>query len=172
MKIGAGAGAPDFDHPLEMLEACHERIEERIDTLQRLLAHLGAHGCDEQARQAAQNVMRYFDTAGEHHHADEEVNLFPALAGDSDAAVLIERLRREHARMRSLWQTLRAPLARIAEGTSGQLDPALVDEFGLLYRDHIALEEAELFPRAERALAQPALDEIGSAMARRRGVRT
>jgi len=172
MKTQIGAPvAPDFDHPIEMLAACHERIQDQIDTLDRLLVHLAAHGCDEQATRAAANVMRYFDTAGEHHHEDEEVDLFPLLEAQSPgAASLTQRLRADHANMRVRWHTLRVQLSAIAEGTSKQLDPTLVEAFECLYRDHIALEESELFPLAERVLDNPAAEMLGAHMARRRGV--
>ena len=172
MKTQIGAPvAPDFDHPIEMLAACHERIQDQIDTLDRLLVHLAAHGCDEQATRAAANVMRYFDTAGEHHHEDEEVDLFPLLEAQSPgAASLTERLRADHANMRALWHTLRVQLSAIAEGTSKQLDPTLVDAFARLYRDHIALEESELLPLAERVLGNAAAEMLGANMARRRRV--
>ena len=45
--------AADFDHPLEMLAACHDRIEERCALLHRLSQHLEEAGADSQARQAA-----------------------------------------------------------------------------------------------------------------------
>ncbi|MGZ9080052.1 MAG: hemerythrin domain-containing protein [Burkholderiales bacterium] len=169
--IGANAPAADFEHPLEMLAACHERIEDRIETLERLVAHLPEHGCDEQAQQAARNVMRYFDTAGEHHHQDEERDLFPALARlaeDSDATALVARLLNEHAKMRALWQRLRSELEPIAQGTRATLDADLVKEFGLSYRGHIALEESQLLPLAARLLADPEKNALGASMARRR----
>ena len=172
-QIGV-APAPDFEHPVEMLAACHDRIRDRIEILQRLIGHLGEHGCDEQARQAASGVMRYFDTAGEHHHQDEEINLFPALshevATNPDAAALIERLRKDHTRMRTLWQSLRVPLSTIAAGTAASLDAALVETFSGAYREHIDIEENELFPLAARVLAPETLGAIGGEMARRRGV--
>ena len=68
-----------FDEPIEMLKACHERIERQLSTLERLLPHLAANGCDGEARQAAANILRYFNEAGPHHHADEEQDLFPFL---------------------------------------------------------------------------------------------
>lgn len=55
------------------------RIEAQCETLKKLAFHLRDHGNDEQARQAAAYVLRYFDTAGMHHHRDEEEDLFPAL---------------------------------------------------------------------------------------------
>ena len=100
--------APDFDHPIEMLTACHDRIQDQIQTLGRLLSHITAHSLDEQARQAAVSVMRYFDTAGEHHHEDEEIDLFPLLEARAEGApALTQRLRDDHATMRALWQALR-----------------------------------------------------------------
>ncbi len=56
--------APSFDHPLEMLHACHDKILRQCDTLKKLAAHLPGNGCDQQARQAAQGILRYFDSAG------------------------------------------------------------------------------------------------------------
>ena len=172
----AATPAPDFDHPLEMLAACHDRIEDRIDTLQRLVAHLAEHGCDDQAQQAAANVLRYFDTAGEHHHDDEERDLFPVLASktlpDAAANALIDRLRADHTRMRALWQALRVPLTTLAAGVPVQLDPALAQEFGALYRNHIVVEEAELLPLAARVLSASDKAALGALMAQRRGVKS
>lgn len=173
----SGTGLPstsnaDFDHPLDMLGECHERIEERCALLHRLAAHLAANGCDEQARQAAANVVRYFDTAGEHHHEDEEKDLFPRLVGAvPEAGALVHTLKREHGEMRTAWQALRVPLAAIAAGGGAALDAAQVERFTTLYRAHIAREEAELLPLAARVLDADTLREIGAAMAQRRGVR-
>jgi hemerythrin-like domain-containing protein len=173
MKSLLSTPAPDFDHPLEMLAACHDRIEDRIDVLQRLLDHLPTRGCDEQARQAAANVMRYFDTAGEHHHEDEEADLFPALiaADPQRTRELVARLRSDHTAMRSLWQGLREQLVPITAGTSTSLDSERVREFSALYEKHIALEESELLPLAEKLLTTAQQAALGAQMAQRRGVR-
>src|SRR5580765_8493471 len=69
----------DFDHPIDILDGCHERILRNCATLERLAAHTLSHGSDAEAGVAAAGVMRYFDTAGAHHHRDEEDDLFPAL---------------------------------------------------------------------------------------------
>lgn len=70
--LPGSSAAAGFDAPLDMLSACHGRIEKQCATLRRLPAHLAEHGADVDARQAAANVVRYFDTAGRDHHADEE----------------------------------------------------------------------------------------------------
>src|SRR3546814_12606910 len=76
---GFSGPAASTEAPLEMLAACHIRIERQCATLRRLAAHLTEHGADADARTAAMHVMRYFDTAAVQHHADEEVDLFPML---------------------------------------------------------------------------------------------
>ena len=76
-----GHTAPDggFEVPLEMLSACHHRVERQCATLRRLVAHLATRGADADAAAAAAAVLRYFDSAAKDHHADEEQDLFPAL---------------------------------------------------------------------------------------------
>ena len=59
--------APDFDQPVAVLKHCHGRIRKQLSTLEKLLTHLPLSqaetgGADEQARQAAQAVLKYFDT--------------------------------------------------------------------------------------------------------------
>ncbi|HYC48969.1 MAG TPA: hemerythrin domain-containing protein [Burkholderiales bacterium] len=172
--VGTPSPGADFDHPLEMLEACHDRIEERLQTLERLAGHLPQHGADEQARQAAANVMRYFDTAGEHHHQDEERDVFPAIrshAGDARTLDLIDGLQRDHDRMRVLWSALRERLSAIASGACAALEGAAVAEFAATYRRHIAREESELLPLAARVLRGDEQAAIGTTMAVRRGVK-
>ena len=91
-----------FEAPLEMLAACHGRIERQGETLRRLVPHVAANGSDQPAREAAQAVLRYFDRAALDHHADEEQDLFPALLeamAGSDAVCLrelTEQLTQQH----------------------------------------------------------------------------
>lgn len=162
--------------PLEMLAACHGRMQHQCETLQRLAHHIATHGCDEQARSAAQAVMRYFDSAARHHHDDEEVDLFPALLesmAGSDAVCLrelTEALARDHRELERRWRALRAVLERVAAGAPVQLAGADVDAFVSGYAMHIEREERELLPMAERLLDDDALARIGQAMRLRRGI--
>ena len=77
-----GAG---FDEPFEMLGACHDRVRRSLDLLQRLRDYLKTHACDDSARQAARDVLRYFDIAAPLHHEDEELHVFPPLLAGGDA---------------------------------------------------------------------------------------
>jgi len=167
-----GDAAPGFDDPLEMLLACHGRIEAQCDTLHRLVEHLSANGNDAQASQAARAILRYFDTAGQNHHQDEEQDLFPRLlaAGDLTTQELVARLLAEHQTMDAAWQLLRPLLIDIAENRPDQLDAAVAAHFIDLYAQHIALENAELLPLATALLNKEQLQLLGRNMAARRGV--
>ncbi len=93
--------AVGFDQPFEMLHECHGRVERMVVLLERLTAHLDQSGHDDQAAQAARDVMRYFDLAGPAHHQDEELHLFPLLRerGEPALAGVVERLQRDHVAM-------------------------------------------------------------------------
>ena len=159
-----------------MPAACHLRVQDQCSTLLRLAPHLAAHGPDRPAREAATAVMRYFDTSARHHHDDEERDLFPALIesmAGSDAVCLREltaALTAEHRELEARWQTLRAVLAQLAAAQTVLLAQDDVIGFAQLYQRHIAREESELLPMAQRLLSDAALDRIGLAMRTRRAV--
>lgn len=173
MKASLLAGAaPGFDRPLDVLEACHDRIARQCDTLEKLLAHLPAHGADTQARQAARAVLAYFDTAAGHHHDDEERNLFPLLeqAGAPGACDLVETLTLEHDELALLWRRLRAALHGVETGATSTLDETLVRRFVALNRNHLEFENTHVLPLARRVLDAAGLVRLGRAMAARRNV--
>ncbi len=174
--FGHRAPSVGFEAPLEMLAACHHRIEAQCATLRRLVAHLARHGADEQALIAADGVVRYFDSAAVDHHADEEADLFPALvesmAGSDPVCIreMTAALTAEHRRLEALWRGLRRQLEAVAAGRAADLDADAVEAFTGLYARHIEREEAELLPMAARLLDDDALDRVGRAMRERRGI--
>ena len=174
---GFDAPAAGFEAPLEMLSACHGRVERQCQTMLRLVPHLAANGPDQAAREAAQNVMRYFDTSAKHHHADEEEDLFPVLLQAAPAAEivplreLIAALCAQHRELEQAWGALRRKLEGIRLGTMCELDPKEVGCMVELYRLDIAREEAELLPLAARLLGDAQLDVVGRAMRARRGIK-
>ncbi|MDD2720873.1 MAG: hemerythrin domain-containing protein [Gallionella sp.] len=168
--------APSFDHPLEMLRACHGKILRQCDTLQKLADHLLSHGCDTQAQQAAQGILRYFDTAGKLHHQDEEQDLFPSLrasAGSEKQRVdeLLARLLSEHVEMLAAWDDLQPVLALLADGQLAKLRKDTMERFVVSHTRHVALENTELLPLAARLLDSRRLEAMGRNMAGRRGIR-
>lgn len=173
---GSTAPAAGFEVPLEMLAACHGRVQQQCELLLRLLEHLRTQGVDDQARDAARRVMRYFDTAARHHHADEEQDLFPALLeamAGSDAVCIrdmIARLAAEHRALEQRWVGLRAALRAVQDGDASALDEVAVRGFIDAYTAHIAYEEAEMLPMAARLLDDAQIDTVGRAMRARRGL--
>jgi hemerythrin-like domain-containing protein len=173
---GFQAPAAGTEAPLEMLAACHDRAARQLASLRRLVAHLAGHGADDQARMAATNVMRYFDLSARDHHADEEVDLFPALLesmAGSDAVCLRELtqcLSAEHRLLEAAWAQVRSALEQVVAGTVPLLSGAEVEALAGAYERHIAREDDELLPMAARLLGPDALAAIGAAMRKRRGI--
>jgi len=167
----------DFDHPIDLLDHCHARILRNCRLIERIAARLQSHGPDNELREAAHQVVRFFDTAGEAHHRDEDEDLFPALLqmvpteelGDTRA--LVERLLADHAQLESAWHEMRHWLRLLAAGGDSGPDPQLALELTALYARHIALEEAQLLPLARRVLEPKVAEQLGLSMAQRRGVK-
>ncbi|MHB1691173.1 MAG: hemerythrin domain-containing protein [Thiomonas sp.] len=174
--LAGSASVAGFEVPLEMLSACHGRVEAQCATLRRLLPHVVTYGADQDAQWAASRVMRYFDTAAKDHHADEEQDLFPALlesmagSGAVDLHDIITTLTRQHREIETAWRQLRLSLARLENGDPLGLDANEVEAFIQFYERHIACEEEELLPMAKQLLNDEILDRIGRAMRRRRSI--
>ncbi len=166
-----------FSAPLHMLAACHRRIAQQCDALQRLLPHLAAHGVDEQAREAAQNIVRDFNRAARDHLEDEELALFPALIesmAGSDAVCLRELtqgLAQEHQLIEAAWRPLRTALGQIAAGEAATLAWNAVEDFVSLCLRHLEREKAELLPMAARLLTDADITRLGRAMREQRGIK-
>lgn len=158
--------AAGFEQPFEMLEACHERVLQRLDLLERLDGHLQQHGADAQAQGAATDLMRYFDLAAPHHHEDEERHVLPRLRAGGLAA-LADRLAAEHRRMHAGWLALRPALRAVQSGQALHLDDAW-RAWAALYRGHIEAEEGVAFPAARGASSAADRQAMGQEMAQRR----
>jgi hemerythrin-like domain-containing protein len=167
--------AADFDHPIDILDGCHERIRRQCVVIQRIAEHVAEHGAGEDARQAARGVVRYFDTAGAYHHQDEEEDLFPALvhavpnAELAATRVLIDRLQADHVRLEASWREMRGILMRLIDAGEVALDMAAARAFSASYDRHIGLEEADMLPLARRVLDTRTIARLGERMAARRG---
>lgn len=181
---GHRAPAAGFEVPFDMLEACHERVERMLGLIQRLQQHLRDTGCDESARQAAKDVMRYFDQAAPRHHEDEERHVFPPLMAGPDAAVkaLVLRLIQDHRQMEVAWVDARAVLQAVTEhGTRPDEGPwagltvwheAKLNGFARLYRQHLDDEDQVAYPAARGLLGDAALAAMSEDMMVRRGLKS
>ncbi len=172
---GFNTPAVGFEQPFAMLEACHERVQRTLALLQRLRDHVQAQGAaDEPARQAARDVLRYFDIAAPLHHEDEERHVFPLLLarGTPEVVALVQRLQHDHACMAADWAAARGPLLALAEGRQAAFsaaDGAAFDRFAARYDGHIAGEESVAYPAAQALLPPGDVAPMGREMAARRG---
>lgn len=171
--------AAGLEAPFEMLAACHERVERMLALQARLQQHLLDSGCDEPARQAARDVMRYFDLAAPLHHQDEELHVFPPLLAGADAALcaLAARLIQDHRQMEAAWVQARRVLQAIADSRPdagwSALTPAQTDalnQFAALYQQHLADENGVAYPAAQAVLPPEAVQIMSEDMMQRRGV--
>ena len=168
--------APGFEEPFDMLGACHERMGRMLALLGKLRSHMRASGADEQVRQAARDVMRYFDKAAPQHHRDEELHVFPVLLGLQDVELvrLVARLQQDHMKMESGWTAARSLLEEVENGSRShfnEADDAVLDAFAGVYADHMQAEDQVAFPRASAAIEPDRLDAMSQDMMARRGVR-
>ncbi len=165
-----------FEQPFEMLDACHDRVRRSLKLLSDLRAYLHTHACDDSARQAARDVLRYFDLAAPLHHQDEELHIFPALkqscADDADLQSSIRQLQQDHEDMHAHWErTLRGVLKALADGSIGQFTAAQEAEFDVMiqrYDRHLRMEDGVIYPAARKVVAMPQQQAMGEEMAARR----
>lgn len=160
------------DDPIAILLACHEKVRHFCDTLHRLVEHVPQHGADEQAKEAAQGVLRYFDSAAPRHHEDEEIDLFPKLRAAANVHPqmrdTLAELSAEHCYLEAAWQRTKVALEALLDGQPGQFNSANVTLFATRYVEHAMREERDVFPYATQLLSAEELADIAHAMVNRR----
>ena len=170
------AGAPGFDQPIAVLKHCHDKIRKQLATMEKLVPHLATRGADDEARQAAAAVLKYFDKAAPLHHEDEEHDLVPmlsAVAQGADAALLaqlVPGILDEHRQMDGMWQGLHEQLSAVVEGSAAVLWGHDVRRFADMYRSHMEREEGHIAPMAKRLFDAGQMAALGSKMQQRRGI--
>ncbi|MDZ7812600.1 MAG: hemerythrin domain-containing protein [Ideonella sp.] len=168
--------AAGFDQPLDMLDGCHERLRRSLALLERLSAHLAVHGADQPAREAARDVLRYFDLAAPHHHHDEELHLVPLLQRNADTQAWAQQLLSDHAYLAQAWSAARPALAEVCRGVWPPLAGASAIQahwahWAQRLRAHAAWEDAVVYPWVRIHLDASQAQAMGQEMAERRGVR-
>ena len=159
--------------PLDRLQACHGRIEEELQALERL-AHRASPAEAEPA--AALALLGFFETAGAQHNRDED-DLFPrvrvraASLGRIEIAAAIDELEREHDTLDAQWRRLREALSAIGARRAARLDAGEAGRFAWLYRRHMEREAQLVLPFAREALGAADRAELGARMAKRRAAK-
>lgn len=138
---------------LEALDHTHRLILQSLAELQQLVARIERQGVEAGARQEARTLCAFFNAHARQHHEDEEKLVFPGLLdlGDAELSAHVRRLQQDHGWLEIDWNTIEPMLDALAEGIAGADADSLrsaVLVYGELYRDHIALEEGVVYPRA------------------------
>jgi hemerythrin-like domain-containing protein len=167
-----------FDEPFGLLSDCHRRIESFLETLTLIAAEAKGGPLSTGRRAELEAALAYFASAAPRHTADEEQSLFPRLRQSGEPAALealktLERLEGDHQEAERHHHSVDALGRRwLADGSLSSSDTgALRDHLAALqaiYREHIAIEDADLFPAAARALSAADVSAIGREMSARR----
>ena len=165
--------APDFENPLGLIQACHERILFHCDLLDKLTDYIARNEIDKEASDAGRRIHRYFNTAGKLHHQDEEKDLFPRLVRVSlKLADIINQLKQGHQQLDRLWESIVPSLSnlyKLDKNTLAQFSEQC-HEFSALNRQHLEFEEEELLSIARHLISSDDMLLIGKSMRERRGL--
>lgn len=179
MPITIGAKPESsFDRPIGLLKDCHRRFEKYLLVFEHLakVAAGGTLSAEEAA--SLTRAIDYFEIAAVRHVADEEESLFPRMRAhpEGEAALdEIEALEQDHCRAHVLHCEANLlgrrwiAAGRLTTGEQARFADAAT-ALAQLYREHIAREDGELFPLAERLLSEDDLTGMGREMADRRGL--
>jgi hemerythrin-like domain-containing protein len=149
-RIGRGPKVTQAEDPATLLASCHTKIRELV----RIAAVLADEReiPEDEVREAARRLRRYFTLALPLHEADEEKTLAPRLrALDASLAAELDAIEQEHATLDALLAEL-LPHWRALEETParrGALLGVLAAGRPLaeLFETHLEVEELLLFPR-------------------------
>ena len=161
-----------FREPVDYLFADHVRQR----ALCRLLTAVSARdavGADT----PLEATLAFLETDHPDHMADEDEELFPRLreqcAGNKELLRLLDDLEVEHRREIALGQHIVDALRRMTADAGKPVTEDLrtsIDTFVADVMNHLAVEDARVLPLARTSLSDADLEEMGRAMARRRGV--
>ncbi|MCC7175872.1 MAG: hemerythrin domain-containing protein [Bryobacterales bacterium] len=166
-----------LDRPLDHLLACHRRIEERLAVLERAANHLEDRRGE--ALTAIGNSIRFLDSNGVWHTADEEESVFPRIAGriSEENRRFLQDLEAQHRDAEKHVEDLRAVYSLLISEGDARPDRELPQRFREAvaalcadYRKHIAAEDERLLPLARSALNEVELKALSREMRIRRGL--
>ena len=137
-------------HPA-LVALSHDHHHEFVQA--RRLVRAADASADERL-EAARAYVELFFTETVRHFRDEEETLFPVYARRAGETPVLQRILREHMELHGLVRALRAQVA------GGDVDPERLRTLGDLLREHVRVEERELFPAIEAALTEQELEEL------------
>lgn len=177
MPVQIGSKSHSFSEPTGLLSDCHRRIEMFLSSLERVAVSTD-RPLNSESQQALEAALRYFREAAPKHTADEEESLFPRLRQmnhpELEAAIRrLEPLEKDHRRADALHaevdQLGRACLERgaLPAEESRRFQQAILTLIDI-YKEHIRIEDQDVFPVAGKMLTPADKAVIAGEMAARR----
>ncbi len=169
VRIGAKPADGDL---VDLLLECHSRIRSFIGIARRLADAEAA--TDDEIRDAATRVHRYFSEALPLHVADEDETVAPRLKGrDQNLDEALDRMSGEHqdhsgplGELIDVVAQLRDDPGRHAE-LRGALAP-LAERLEREFEQHLAQEEADVLPALRARLSKDTLQQMADEVRERR----
>ena len=144
--------------PIAGFSRCHAGILSGLASFGELPALARAA---ERSRQVAVATLALFENSILEHHADEESELFTAVARsamagtESDVVMaMVQRLTHEHRTIEALWERIKPGVKLAASGKNVELDSACFAELVSAYTAHARFEEQEFLPLAQEILGR------------------
>lgn len=171
IQIQSEKAPPVTTNAIEHLVACHRRIEQRLDILERAASLL--HERPDECLVAIKNSLRFMDTSGVLHTVDEEESVFPRVRNSASAEEIsyLDGLEAQHKEADRVYRQLKGVVGTLSDCAT----PELIAEYGRLakrladvYRSHIASEDTVLVEMGQRVLTAYQLRTIQSEMQARR----
>lgn len=158
---------------VDLLLECHDRIRSFVALARQAARRVDAP--EDQIVEACLRVERYFSEALPLHVADEEQSVLPRIRGRSeDIDSALETMQGQHTQHEP---KLRALLAASVAVREAPQDPdrrasltAAAEQLEREFDEHLALEEAIIFPAIRRLLSSAVQAEMIKELRGRRGV--
>jgi len=158
--------------PFKALDTCHEDIAAMLDEMSALADQLDGEPQSDILEAKARDAHLFFASHAIEHHLDEERHVFPALleSGRPDWIAVVRKLQQDHALIEARWVDLGPQLHLFARGYRVPCErlQAHLRAFIALYRAHMTMEDAQVYPCARRLLAVEDVCAMNSEMAHRR----
>jgi hemerythrin-like domain-containing protein len=171
IQIQTRISPPVVEGPIEHLLACHRRIENRLDILERAGQHLEDQ--PNESLLAISNSLRFMDTSGVLHTVDEEESFFPRMRASlaPEESAYLDGLESQHQDVDRVYIQLKETILDLQHlRTPERIERyrACVAKLAASYRAHIASEDSILMEMGRRILSPAELSAIHNEMRARR----
>ncbi len=150
------------------MDRTHRQTLQVLAEMKRVAALLADPATASAAAPLAAHICSFLNGPARGHHEAEETGVFPGLLADggSELREHVRHLQQDHMWLEEDWLELEPHLQAVARGYFSEHSDflcAALPEYTALCEEHMALEEALVYPEARRRLAAAKRDATGTA---------